>query len=90
MKKLLFTRHAVTRMAERQISTKDVRSALSDGVVIKEYPDDPPYPSKLLLGFISSRPVHVVFSELEEIMIIISVYEPDSESWESDFKRRKT
>ena len=62
---------------------------LSDGVVIKEYPDDTPYPSKLLLGFRASRPLHVVFTELADMIIVISAYEPDAESWGSDYKRRK-
>jgi hypothetical protein len=89
MKELQFTRHAVARMAGRKISTADVKAILATGVIIKEYPNDTPYPSKLLLGFISLRPLHVVFSELEDVIIIISVHEPDTELWEADFKRRK-
>ncbi len=57
--------------------------------MIKEYPDDTPYPSKLYLGFSNSRPIHVVFSELADMYIIISAYQPDIDIWEPDFKRRK-
>jgi hypothetical protein len=90
MKELQFTRHAVARMAERKISTADVRSIISEGNIIKEYPEDTPYPSKLLLGFSNDKPIHVVLSELDEKYIIISAYQPDVNIWESDFKRRKS
>ena len=86
---LHLTRHAVIRMAERQIKSEEIRAVISEGIMIKEYPDDTPYPSKLYLGFSDSRPIHVVFSELDDIYIIISAYQPDLDIWESNFKRRK-
>ncbi|WP_313950965.1 DUF4258 domain-containing protein [Accumulibacter sp.] len=58
--KLVFRQHAVQRMFERGISTVDIRSALETGQVIKEYNDDTPYPSALLLGYIDQGPLHVV------------------------------
>ena len=89
MKKLHLTRHAVIRMAERQISSADIRAVISRGIMIKEYPEDTPYPSKLYLGFSGPRPIHVVFSELDDIYIIFSAYQPDVDIWEPNFKRRK-
>ena len=89
--RIIFRVHAVQRMFERQINADDVKLVLETGEMIENYPDDTPYPSRLLLGWISKRPLHVVVAEnrLDKESIIITVYEPDSELWEPDFKRRK-
>jgi hypothetical protein len=44
-----------------------------------------------MLGWIGSRPVHVVVADNVEAQeaIIITVYQPDAEEWETGFKRRK-
>lgn len=76
-------------MAQRNISISDLKTVVGKGIIIKEYPDDTPYPSKLVLGFLDLRPIHVVYSELETEILIISAYEPDPEMWESGFERRK-
>ena len=47
---LVFSVHAIRRMAERDIAVSDVRMVLESGEVIESYPDDQPYPSKLALG----------------------------------------
>jgi hypothetical protein len=58
---------------------------------VEDYPDDTPYPSRLVLGWSSSRPIHVVVADNvdEQENIVITVYEPDLLEWEPDFKRRK-
>lgn len=78
-------------MFERQISRSMVHTVLETGRAIAEYPDDKPFPSSLLLGFIDDRPLHVVTAYDEEVdtCYVISVYEPDTELWESDFATRK-
>ena len=90
--RIVFRTHAIQRMFERQISEKDVHGILMDGEVIENYPDDLPYPSCLMLGWVMSRPLHVVLAENIEgkERIIITVYEPSPIQWESDFKRRRT
>ncbi len=89
---LIFRVHAIQRMFQRGISEDDVRRVLEVGRVIEEYPEDQPYPSRLVLGWSSSRPLHVVASDSPETheMIIITVYEPDPAKWEADFSRRRT
>ena len=91
MSRLIFRVHALQRMFERQISDEDVRHVLSTGEVIRSYPDDTPYPSRLILGWCAARPIHVVAAETadENAVIIITVYEPSPDLWEADFKRRK-
>ena len=89
--KLIFRIHAIQRMFERQISPEDVRSVVESGETIQEYPDDTPYPSRLVLGWKLQRPIHIVVAdnEVDNEKIIVTVYEPDPTQWADDFKRRK-
>ena len=88
---LVFRIHAIQRMYQRRVTEEDVRHVLSFGEVIEDYPDDEPYPSQLVLGWCGGRPLHVVmaYNRMSQEKIVISVYEPDSEKWHSDFRRRK-
>jgi len=88
---LIFRVHAIERMFRRGISKDDVRSVLEGGQVIEEYPEDQPYPSRLILGWCGSRPLHVVTSDDSNTheTIIIAVYEPDPAKWEAGFSRRR-
>jgi hypothetical protein len=88
--RLTFRVHALIRMAERAVSTENVRHVLETGDVIALYLDDRPYASRLVLGWRGGRPLHVVAADTlsgDEI-IVITVYEPDPELWDQDFKRR--
>ena len=89
--RIVFRVHAVERMFKRQVSADGVRHVLSTGEIIEDYPDDTPYPSRLLLGWIGERPLHVVaaYNRMDNESIVITVYEPDPNLWELDFKRRK-
>ncbi len=88
--KLIFRLHAVERMFERKITYGDVNKILIEGKVIEEYKHDQPYPSKLILGFVKKRPIHIVVAENigEDQTIIITVYEPDKSRWDEKFERR--
>ena len=68
-----------------------MRQALTIGSVIESYPDDTPYPSYLVLGWRGARPIHVVAADnvASNETIVITVYEPEPDRWESDFRRRK-
>ncbi len=79
-------------MAKRGINDDDIQTVLAEGKEIESYPHDSPYPSRLLLGWRGSRPLHVVVADnmAENETIIVTVYEPDPERWEPDFERRKT
>lgn len=89
--RLVFRVHAIRRMFRRGISDDDVRRVVADGEPIERYPDDTPYPSRLLLGWSGSRPIHVVVADnpAGQETIVITVYEPDSGLWEAGFRRRK-
>ena len=89
--RLVFRIHAIQRMFQRHINKDDVRYILENGETIETYPKDTPYPSRLVLGWRESRPLHVVVADNAENQetIVITVYEPDPEEWERDFRRRK-
>jgi hypothetical protein len=77
-------------MFKRNIQIGDVKEILSSAETIKEYPNDRPYPSKLLLGFINDIPLHVVvaYNNLEKQMIIVTAYIPDNQIWSNNFKTK--
>ena len=89
--RLIFRVHAIQRMYQRSIKLEDVQSILKTGEVIEEYPNDTPYPSRLVLGWCGNRPLHTVVADNTEHgeTIIITVYEPDPDEWDPSFKRRK-
>jgi hypothetical protein len=89
--RLVFRIHAIQRMVQRGINEIDVREVLTSGEVIEGYPDDTPYPSRLVLGWHVSRPIHVVAADNTGAgeTIVITVYEPDTDHWESGFRRRR-
>jgi hypothetical protein len=89
--RVVFRVHAIQRMYQRNISEPEVRHVIATGEIVEDYPDDTPYPSRLVLGWNGQRPLHVVIADNadDKENIVITVYEPDSTEWESDFKRRK-
>ncbi|WP_448594936.1 DUF4258 domain-containing protein [Thermoflexus hugenholtzii] len=64
---------------------------METGETIETYPDDEPYPSRLILGWVSHRPLHVVVADdpVGNTLIVITAYEPNPALWESDFRRRR-
>ncbi len=78
-------------MAERKFSPETIKSVIENGIVIKNYPDDTPYPSRLILGFDGNRPVHVVsaYNAETDTEYVITVYEPDSQKWSENFTERR-
>jgi len=86
-------KHALQRMAERNISRAAVLEVLVAGEPIEDYPTDKPFPSALFLGQIQGQPIHVVaaLAQEAEYVYIITAYEPSLDVFEPDFKtRRKT
>jgi len=73
--------HAVKRMLERSVERTDVEHIILYGEIIEEYPDDKYSPSCLIYGQTpSGRSLHVQVS-LPPKVVVITVYEPESEEW---------
>ncbi len=91
MRRMVFRKHAIQRMFERDISVDEVVTVVNNGRVIQDYPHDDPYPSRLLLCRVNERALHVVCADVpgNEEVFIITVYEPDASQWEPGFERRK-
>jgi hypothetical protein len=88
--KITFWAHAVQRMFERTVSLDEVHAVLSHCETIEDYPNETPYPSRLVLGWIHGRPLHVVAAsnKRDDETIIVTVYEPDPAAWDSDFRMK--
>jgi hypothetical protein len=84
--------HAAQRMLERNISVADVLVVVNGGETIEDYQEDTPSPSRLTLGWIEQRPVHVVWATAPSTgrIVIITVYEPSSGEWDTTFRQRRT
>ena len=82
--------HAIERMFQRDVSEENIEDVVKVGEIIESYPDDYPYPSFLVLGFIEKRALHVVYAKDEnDSIIVITVYEPTLGKWFEDLKTRR-
>ena len=86
-----FSGHAVMRLFERGLSKDQVLTIIRTGERIADYPDDSPYPSCLLLGYIENKPVHVVIARdaVTGICFVATTYQPDPQLWSANFKLRR-
>jgi len=89
--RITYRAHAIQHMFERQIAEADVVRVLATGEVIEDYPDDFPYPSRLIMGWSGGRPIHVVAADNRAAneTIVVTAYEPDDVEWQAGFKRRR-
>lgn len=89
--KILFSRHAISQMFDREIAVNDVEKTIADGEIIESYPDDKPYPSRLVLHKCANRPIHVVVAENmeDQELIVVTAYEPNNSLWDLEFRKRK-
>jgi hypothetical protein len=83
--------HSLERMMKRGISTEIVKKVLLDGEIIEDYPEDKPFPTALFLGWFQKEPFHVVaaFDSLSGYCFVITVYRPDLDHFQSDYKTRR-
>lgn len=89
--RVLYLPHAIRQMArpDRLISVSEVRSVVTSGDVIEDYPEDIRGHSCLMLGFgEGGRPIHVVSSPKSDFLAIITAYVPSIEEWQDDFRIR--
>lgn len=88
--KIALTEHARIRLSERNIKIDDVMNCIESGEIIKQYEDDQPFPSCLLLGNdVNNNCMHVVLSTDHEYIYLITAYYPDREQWESDYRTKR-
>lgn len=87
---IAITEHARIRLYERHISIDDIVAGINTGEIIKQYEDDKPLPSCLILGFsVKLEYIHIVVSYDTNFIYLITAYFPDPKMWENDFKVRR-
>ena len=88
----VFRLHAAKRMLQRGIRAVDVEAVIAHGEIIEDYPDDTPFPSRLLLASPSGRSLHVVAADEPgtDVTYVVTAYYPDPAQWDADFRRRRT
>ena len=90
LENIAITEHARLRLHERKITVDDIINGIETGEIIKQYEDDKPYPSCLILGFsVKSKYIHVVVSCDTEFIYLITAYYPNPDIWENDFKAKR-
>ena len=87
---VLWHHHALERILERDISRAEVLVAIAQGEVVERYAESRPFPSYLIMR-IKQQPLHVVAAVDSASMQchIVTVYRPDAERFEADFKTRR-
>ncbi|WP_298336223.1 DUF4258 domain-containing protein [Ferrimicrobium sp.] len=90
MGQFVYRIHAIQRMFERQIQRSVVEAVVDSGTTIESYPEDTPYPSRLVLGWDRGRPMHVVVADdlEDDETVVTTVYLPDPMRWNASSSRR--
>ena len=87
---IAMTKHAKSRLIERNITIENIKNALQTGEIIKQYENDKPFLSCLLLGLTEQKVfIHIVASIDDGYLYIITAYYPNENDWESDYKTKK-
>ena len=82
--------HSLIRINERGFLPREVREALLSGKIIEDYPDDMRGHSCLVWGKTSSgKDLHLVCGIADEILWIITIYEPTADKWETPERRKR-
>ena len=85
--------HAQQERLEDDLDVAQIETAIMEGEIIEEYPDDPRGSSCLVAGHAAARPVHVVLAWArrkapdERILRVVTVYIPRSPKWR-DYRTR--
>ena len=83
------TQHAQREMDNESITLDEVLEAIADGHILEDYREHLRGPCCLLYGCtLQGRPLHIVCTTKEPLLIIITVYEPTPPRWVSPTQRR--
>lgn len=73
-RRYIITTHALIRMSDRDVTTKDLITLIANGDIIEDYPN--------------RQPCHVVVAICGDQLSVITVYWPDDECWVNCRTRR--
>lgn len=87
---VLISEHAAERFKECGLKAVEIKTAVNNGNIIEQYPDDYPFPSCLILGKDNEgNSIHTVLSDEGSMSRVITAYYPDPDKWNEDFTKRK-
>ena len=84
-----YTIHGARQRIARRIRRKEIEEAIDSSEVIEDYPKHHYSPACLLLGKTEKGKALHILCSLQEVVDIITVYEPNLEEWEEDLKTRR-
>jgi hypothetical protein len=85
---LRVTQHAQQEMTEEDIVLDDVLDAIRSGSIIEAYPEHRRGACCLVCGYTRQRrPLHVVCTTAQPLLILITVYEPKPPKWVTPTRR---
>src|SRR6266487_1689292 len=83
------TQHAQEEMDAEEITLDEVLATIANGQFLEKYAEHRRGPCCLLYGrTYKGRPLHVVCTTAQPLLIIITVYEPLPPKWVSPTQRR--
>ena len=84
------TQHAQQEMVEEDITLNEVFQSIVSAQLLENYPEHRRGPCCLLNGLTrKNRPVHIVCTTAQPVLIIITVYEPKPPKWVTPTQRRQ-
>lgn len=87
---LRVTQHAQKEMDAEEITLDEVLSAIANGRILEDYSEHKRGACCLLYGpTYNGRPLHIVCTTAQPLLIIITVYEPLPPKWVSPTQRRE-
>jgi hypothetical protein len=83
------TQHAQEEMDEKNITLDEVLAAIANGTILENYAEHKRGPCCLLYGRTKKgRPLHIVCTTAQPLLIIITVYVPLLPKWVNPTQRR--
>jgi len=85
--------HAYGRMAEKDISYRQLVASLDDAEILERYPDYRHGPCFLARhNFNDGRIAHAVWGlpgASQTVAVLVTAYWPDEDEWDDEFRRRR-
>jgi len=82
------TQHAQQEMVEENITLDEVLQAIATGQILENYPEHRRGACCLLNGLTrNDRPLHIVCTTAQPVLILITVYEPKPPKWMTPTQR---